>query len=105
MAFQNQFLNFQENLNHLLGNINLPPPPIPNNPNQFIQIPINLHQDDQLFAIRLINLHQKINFYIPFIEQNPNRNQLDINIIPQLHQLQNNILQLLNNHNIHLLNN
>lgn len=105
MALQNQYLNLNENIQRLIGNINIPNPLPLNNPNQFIQIPINLNQDDQLFAIRLINLYQNINHYIPFIIQNPNRNQLDANIIDQLQQNQNQILQLLNNQNIHLVNN
>jgi hypothetical protein len=105
MAFQNQFLNIQDNIQRLLGNLNIPNPLPINNPQQFIQIPINLHQDDQLFAIRLINLHQNIIHYIPFIEQNPNRNQLDANLIVQLREHLNNILQILNNHNIRIVNN
>jgi hypothetical protein len=105
MALQNQFLNLQDNIQRLLGNLNIPNPLPINNPQQFIQIPINLNQDDQLFAIRLINLHQNINHYIPFIEQNPNRNQLDANIIVQLREHLNNILQILNNQNIRIVNN
>lgn len=105
MAFQNQFLNIQENLNRLIGNINIPVQQPINNPNHFIRLPVNIPLDDQIIVVRLVNFYYKINNYILFIDQDQNRNQLDINIIGQLRDQQNHILDFLNNNNIQFINN